>query len=549
MVSRNRNLDKRANWFDRQFVRAQDFADADDYALDRHRRHIRTLHTPGVAEGLLVAGDIDAGAITVDAGTAVDALGREIVLLTRSAAVALPAGPASAEVYLVYDETFDDPSPDPGVDGYTRIREIASVAIRAPGDPVPASTGEREVSGILLAAVSLAEGKLTAVPDNSVRSTAGAVIGVAALDGVLLRRPGHPADEFPRITADPDTGDILFLTGSPPTERLRITAGGHAGLGTGAPLPGALTLEDPRAPLFLRQTDGPAVGGAWRAAVTGSALRFDANVGAAGDFSTARTLLALRAGGNPAVPDTVTVGAGGNAVLQARHINGKAADSDADDSLYLNWATGKSVEVGSLAHAANLVVHGEVAAQNIPADGTTQALAAMSLTSRGPAGAPITWKMYTAAAAGGFGVSPNGYEIWQYDNRGAIPRLEIRPNGDTYLNPYSDQTGRLFIGGVQYTASDARLKTDIAPLEGVLDRLADLRGVSYLVRADPDGGRRLGVVAQEVADVYPELVTVSEGDGYQAVNYQGIVAVLVEAVKELGAEVDRLRARMPAERS
>jgi hypothetical protein len=399
--------------------------------------------------------------------------------------------------------------------------------------------------------VSLNGGKLTAVPDNSVRSTAGAVIGVTALDGVSLRRPGHSADEFPRIGADPDTGDILFSAGSPPTERLRITAGGHVGIGTRAPLPGALTLEDPSAPLFLRQTGGPDVGGAWRAAVTGSALRFDANVGADGAFSTARTLLALHAaaGGPTSPPDTVTVGAGGNAALQTRHVNGKAGDSDADDSLFLNWATGKPVEVGSVAHPANLVVHGEVAAQNMPADDKTQALAAVSVTSRGPDGAPITWKMYTAAVAGGFGVSPNGYEIWQYDNRGAIPRLQIRSNGDTYLNPYSGQTGRLFIGGSQYTASDARLKADIAPLEGVLGKLADLRGVSYLARADPDGGRRLGVVAQEVAEVYPELVTVSGRDGYQAVNYQGIVAVLVEAVKELGAEVDRLRARMPAERS
>jgi len=70
MVSRNRNLDKRPNWFDRQFVRAQDFADGDDYALDRRRRHTRLLHTPGVAEGLRVtgaAGDSAVPGLTVTA--------------------------------------------------------------------------------------------------------------------------------------------------------------------------------------------------------------------------------------------------------------------------------------------------------------------------------------------------------------------------------------------------------------------------------------------------------------------------------------------------
>lgn len=555
MVSRDRNLDKRANWFDRQFVRAQDFADADDYALDRHRRHIRTLHTPGVAEGLQVVGDIDAGTVAVEAGTAVDALGREIVLLTRTPDVALPTGATRAEVYLLYDETPDDPSTDPGVEGFTRIREIPAVAIRRTGadgnDPVPEARGERGVPGVLLAELGLTDGKLAAAPDTSVRSVAGAVVGVAALDGVSLRRAHHPASEYPRIGTTDDTGDILFLTGSPPTERARIGAGGHVGIGTAAPLPGALTLEDPAAPLFLRQTGGPTVGGAWRAAVTDSALRLDANTAPAGDFSASRTLLALRPGAGAAggPPDQVTVGAGGNAALQTRHVNGKAGDSDADDSLYLNWATGKNVEVGSAAHPANLVVHGEVAAQNIPADDGVQALAAVSVASRGPDGNPLTWKMYTAATAGGFGVAGNGYEIWQYDKRGGLPRLQIRPNGDTYLNPYSGQTGRLFIGGAQYTASDARLKTDVAPLDGALARLSGLRGVSYLARHSPDDGRRLGVVAQEVEQTYPELVTVSEQDGYRAVNYQGIVAVLIEAVKELSAEVDALRARIPAGRS
>src|SRR6266545_8018959 len=119
MVERDRNLDKRMNWFDRQFVRAQDFVDADDYQLDRRRRHVRLLHSPGVAEGLRVNGALGDASIAVDAGTAIDGQGREIVVLVPPPPLSLPAGDASAEIYLLYEEALADPSTDPGVAGHT----------------------------------------------------------------------------------------------------------------------------------------------------------------------------------------------------------------------------------------------------------------------------------------------------------------------------------------------------------------------------------------------------------------------------------------------
>ncbi len=548
MVSRNRNLDKRPNWFDRQFVRAQDFADGDDYALDRHRRHIRTLHTPGVAEGLRVTGDIGSTSVLVDAGTAIDALGREIVVLTALPPTQLPTGQKTAEVYLLYNEDFDDPSPDPGVEGFTRIREIASVAIRAGAGPVPQSPGERPVPGILLATVKLDGGKLTAVPDNNVRSMAGAVIGAAVVDGLTLRRPDRSASEYPRIAADNDTGDLLLSTGRPMSERLRIAADGQVGIGTG-PLTGprraGLTVSDQEIPLVLRRPTPPGPGSAWRTTLRGATLQFEASTSPGGDFAAVNPLLALTASADPARrPATVTVGPGANAALQTRHVNGKASDADVDDTLFLNWATEKDVQVASDIHRANLVVYGEIQARNIPADDGTQALAGVALTSRLVGGGAMTWKMYTAAAAGGFGVAGNAYEIWSYDARGGLARFMIHSDGSTYLTPNG---GTLYISGRAYTSSDARLKTDIAPLSGALAGLAGLRGVSYLGRDEASDGRRLGVLADEVAAHFPELVTVSPRDGYQAVDYQGMTAVLIEAVKDLAAQVSELRGRLAAE--
>jgi hypothetical protein len=165
----------------------------------------------------------------------------------------------------------------------------------------------------------------------------------------------------------------------------------------------------------------------------------------------------------------------------------------------------------------------------------------MSLTSRASEGKEWTWRMYTAAVGGGLGVAPGGYEIWRYPPGDGMRMFAIRENGDTHLCPFQ---GNVFVNGKTVHTSDSRLKADVTPLAGVLSKLAGLRGVSYLARNNPAGGRQLGVIAQDVERVFPELVTVHDQDGYLAVDYQGITAVLVDAVKELATDVDRLRARL-----
>jgi len=75
----------------------------------------------------------------------------------------------------------------------------------------------------------------------------------------------------------------------------------------------------------------------------------------------------------------------------------------------------------------------------------------------------------------------------------------------------------------------------------VVERVRRMRGVSYAWREGEQassrvpglpGTRELGVIAQEVEAVFPEAVR-TEADGYKSVDYMGLVAVLVEAVKEL----------------
>jgi hypothetical protein len=194
MGTRNQHLDQRMNWFDRQFLRAQDFADESDYHVDRLRRHLRLLHTPGVGEGLMVRGSVDATSVTVDAGTALDDQGREIVLLTSTGAIDLPADQTAADLYVGYGEAEAEQSQDPGIVGNTRIKETPQFSLRAGGDPVPGS-------GVLLARLALADGKLTTEPDNTVRTMAGAAIGDVSVFSLTLRPVGQPSTVWPRLTA------------------------------------------------------------------------------------------------------------------------------------------------------------------------------------------------------------------------------------------------------------------------------------------------------------------------------------------------------------
>lgn len=97
--------------------------------------------------------------------------------------------------------------------------------------------------------------------------------------------------------------------------------------------------------------------------------------------------------------------------------------------------------------------------------------------------------------------------------------------------------------------SDLRLKTNIVPIADALDKVEAINGVTF----DPNeaalalgvsAGTQMGVIAQEIEAVAPELVTNSAFDGYKTVKYDKLTALLIEAVKELSAKVKTLEAQL-----
>ena len=80
-------------------------------------------------------------------------------------------------------------------------------------------------------------------------------------------------------------------------------------------------------------------------------------------------------------------------------------------------------------------------------------------------------------------------------------------------------------------------------MDNTLAKVLNLRGVSYVMKADETKERKIGVIAQELEQEYPELVA-TDDKGMKSVAYANLTAVLIEAVKGLKAENDRLKTRL-----
>jgi|694.fasta_scaffold15255_2 hypothetical protein len=88
--------------------------------------------------------------------------------------------------------------------------------------------------------------------------------------------------------------------------------------------------------------------------------------------------------------------------------------------------------------------------------------------------------------------------------------------------------------------SDGRVKENVETLEGALDKTLKLRGVSYNRTDIEDKSTKIGVIAQEILEVVPEVVSQDE-NGMYAVSYGNITALLIEAIKEQQKQINELK--------
>jgi len=109
--------------------------------------------------------------------------------------------------------------------------------------------------------------------------------------------------------------------------------------------------------------------------------------------------------------------------------------------------------------------------------------------------------------------------------------FKVMFNGDATIS------NDLTVSGDVVVSSDARLKANIVSLGSTLSKLLLIDGKSYTMKKD--GKQKIGVLAQEIQEVFPELVSKDDNE-MLAVNYQGLVPVLINALKEQDEKISKL---------
>ena len=128
---------------------------------------------------------------------------------------------------------------------------------------------------------------------------------------------------------------------------------------------------------------------------------------------------------------------------------------------------------------------------------------------------------------------------FRYDNN---QKFTIQSTGEVGIGTRSpsqmlEVSGQILASGDITAFSDESLKENVVTIPNALEKVSQLRGVNY-DRKDT-GKFSIGVIAQEVEKIIPEVV--SDNDGIKSVAYGNIVGLLIEAIKDLKDEIEELK--------
>jgi hypothetical protein len=210
---------KRLNYYDHQFLRAEDFIDEQKYHLEMRRRHNQNLHTLGIVWGLDVKSESD-GTVSVSAGEAIDRNGREMIFAGGRLQLNAAAEGAESYITIKYDEVDSDRTEETGGAGFTRKTEKPIVT--------PSSTKPVEPSDFLTLAKLKRTGNAWVVVDPPERSQrAGVALGEDFTVKTLTLKKGNDPSKWPKLSCGEERS--LSVKISEPDLAVRV------GIGTDTP--------------------------------------------------------------------------------------------------------------------------------------------------------------------------------------------------------------------------------------------------------------------------------------------------------------------------
>lgn len=446
-----------------------------------------------------------------------------------------------------------------------------------------------------------ATGTVVYAETHSTATNANALATVQIGGGTLLSGDFSTIDwsngpYFLKTETDPTGGSTYTITGT--TQLLSVPYALYAET-SGSSTPGPQGPQGPQGPIGLTGPQGPAGTDAQTLSLVGSTLSISGGNSVTLSSASGNTLDQSYDQGGAGLGRSITTDAGAVQINNSGtnttglEVNSGVANSTAVLANMTGVGVGLRAESTSAANtfaaiqantnsstASNSAILGNnsgagygVAGQ-IPSTATGSA-AVYGSNLRTTGGSGVSGIGFNGVV--GTSQNAQGFGVYGYNNSaatGTAPSLGIGTYGYGFNGVYGQTsnvttgwagyfTADLGVDGAGYsvggwfTASDRRLKSNIVPITGALEKLSLLQGTHYTITTPSQqlGGElqfkkreQYGVIAQDLQKVFPEMVSEkaifnNSGDDtmYKTVDYIQLVPVMIEAIKELNAEVDQLK--------
>lgn len=575
---------KRLNYFNGQFLRAPDFTEEQTYHLEMRRRHNENLHTWGIADGLELQYTIGSSQIEIAEGMAIDSEGREIVLVEKANKDLSGFVNKTVYVTIAYKDELVDEKDETGVKGFTRIQEIPNINV----SENPPSADQLSLQLILGRVTVNSEGKITATDEGegvNRRRAAGVVAGdlearsltltdtnvdpsqwsrmrlgaagradlqsnlrvtgnlevTGTVDGRDVSADGTELDSHTSNTNNPHQTTAALIDNQGGTNRLVTQINASTGVINEARIDPAIARDSEVTALVNNHANNTNNPHGTTAAQVGALVSIDGvnNPGGNVDLVSSNAITLTPDNTNK----RITIGETHSARTDNPH-NTTAAQVGA-----LPISGGTLTGNGSLTANTLTVVNGLTINNNIGANESLECRGRMRL--RQISNSSPTAGIWCSSVNAYYGevdtafiglFNENSVGFWGSTGQPGWRLLVDTTSGNLTVTGNAFKPG----GGAWGISSDERLKKNISTLEGALDKLLQLRGVSYEWKEPEKQGNltgpQMGLIAQEVEAVFPEWIGV-DADGYQTLSIRGFEALVVEALKELKAENEALKKR------
>ena len=257
------------------------------------------------------------------------------------------------------------------------------------------------------------------------------------------------------------------------------------------------------------------------------------------------------AGGFTTVAASAAITAGTSFVIGSADLN--EADMEKLDGITDGTAAANKAMVldgnADITGGRNLTISGELDAATLDIESGADIKGTCNLDTVQIDGATTFGANDTGVDVKMFGATAGSYMLWDEDQN--TLKLNAAPlSGTTVCVMGAAPSSGVAIAtpetwavkaGQFITYSDATLKKNVKQLDGAIEKVMSMRGVSYEMKSDTKGRAEVGFIAQEMKQLVPEVVY-GDGDGNYGIDYGKITSVLVEAVKAQQAQIDELKA-------